>query len=603
MPHSNTAARPAHASNPSQHDNKSDAPKREPRHHVNDGHAAPKKTNSTVETSGSFADYDLPPAVLAALTNAGFTSPTPIQKDTLELALAGRDILGSAQTGTGKTGAFTVPLLTKLINDAYATALILLPTRELAAQVAQVVRDLNPDPRGIKTALLIGGDSMSKQLQQLRQRPRVIIGTPGRVNDHLTRGTLSLETAQILVLDETDRMLDMGFGVQLNTIIPHMPDSRQTLMFSATMPAAIAKLSAKYLKNPARISMGATHNVAAKIKQETIETTEGDKYNLLSEQLEKRSGSVIIFVKTRAGADRLALKLSKADHTAAAIHGDLQQRQRTRVINAFREKEYRILVATDVAARGLDIPHIEHVINYDLPQVPEDYIHRIGRTARAGAEGAAVSLVTPTDRNNWRAISRLLGTGESDTDGQGFKRGGGGQPRRGQGSRPAPRSGGGANHRGQRDGARNYGDRPARAERSEVSSDRVERPARPARDYSPSADRSGKYKADQRPVSQSRSEYKTSRTSSDSRGDTSAAPKAYAPRTDARPVAKSEGRAFSDRPAKPAGKSDWKPSGGKPAFGDKARKPAGKFGAGRPGGGKPSGPFKGPRNDRKATIR
>ncbi len=355
----------------------------------------------------NFNDFGLPEELLKALTRIQFLKPTPIQAKTIPLALAGHDVLGSAQTGTGKTGAFGIPLIAQLMARPEAAALILTPTRELAAQVASALHEMIPVGE-IKTALLIGGEPMPKQFKQLQQRPRLVVGTPGRVNDHLKRGSLKLHNARFLVLDEADRMLDMGFGIQIETILKRFPAERQTLMFSATIPNAIVKLSGKYLKNPQRIAIGSSRTPVLKIQQEMVRTTSEQKYTHLLAELEAREGSVLIFVKTKFGTQRLADKLCRGIHEAQAIHGDLQQRRRDRVIRSFREKKYRILVATDVAARGLDIPHIAHVINYDLPQCPEDYIHRIGRTARAGANGAAVNLLTPEDNAKWRAIHRLI---------------------------------------------------------------------------------------------------------------------------------------------------------------------------------------------------
>jgi superfamily II DNA/RNA helicase len=361
-----------------------------------------------------FNGFGLPPKLLQALARVGFTEPTPIQAQTIPLTLKGRDVLGSAQTGTGKTAAFGIPLIAQMMERPDDTALILTPTRELATQVMKAVQELIPVST-IKTALLIGGEAMPRQFRQLDQKPRLIVGTPGRVNDHLDRGTLKLDKTRFLVLDETDRMLDMGFGIQIDKIVAFIPQDRQTLLFSATMPKNIMKVAAKYLRNPERVEVGSTNTPIANIQQEQIHTSDGDKYKNLLTQLEQRMGSVIIFVKTKHGTERLADKLNKADHRADAIHGDLQQRRRDRVISSFREKKYRILVATDVAARGLDIPHIAHVINYDMPQCPEDYIHRIGRTARAGAEGSAVNLITPADSDKWRAIHRLIhGAGEPE---------------------------------------------------------------------------------------------------------------------------------------------------------------------------------------------
>ncbi len=364
----------------------------------------------------SFNSFGLNPKLMQALARMQFTTPTPVQAEAIPLALQGRDILGSAQTGTGKTGAFGIPVIHHLIENPEAAALVMTPTRELASQVLAAMQQMIP-VAGINTALLIGGEPMPRQFRQLDRRPRLIVGTPGRINDHLQKGTLKLHNAAFLVLDETDRMLDMGFGVQIERIVGQMPQARQTMLFSATLPANITKLSAKYLNEPARVAVGSTTNVASKVTQELVQTTDGDKYNQLVTQLEARNGSVIIFIKTKYGTERMAKRLTEAGHVADAIHGDLQQKKRDRVIQAFRDKKFRVLVATDVAARGLDIPHIEHVINYDMPQCPEDYIHRIGRTARAGAQGAAVNLITPADRVKWRAIHKLMHGNNSEPEG------------------------------------------------------------------------------------------------------------------------------------------------------------------------------------------
>jgi superfamily II DNA/RNA helicase len=365
-----------------------------------------------------FKAFNLPLALNEALEYLRFTKPTPIQAQAIPHALAGRDILGSAQTGTGKTGAFGIPLIAKLLKNQHGTALVMTPTRELAVQVIDMIDLMLGLDSGIKGALLIGGESMSRQLNQLRQNPRIIVGTPGRINDHLQRRTLKLDDCNFLVLDETDRMLDMGFSVQIDRIVAHLPKQRQTLLFSATLPANIVKLSARYMKDPIRVSVGETHLPIERIKQENVTVSDDDKYGQLLVQLQNREGSVIVFVKTKYGAERLAKKLRGMKHLAGAIHGDLRQNQRDIAINDFRNKKTRILVATDIAARGLDIPHIEHVINYDLPQAPEDYIHRIGRTARAGAEGAAVNLISPKDGPKWKAIQKLLNPGQTQIDRQ-----------------------------------------------------------------------------------------------------------------------------------------------------------------------------------------
>ncbi len=359
-----------------------------------------------------FSQFGLPPQLNTALERMQYTTPTPIQKQAIPLGLQGKDILGSAQTGTGKTAAFGIPLVAKIFSNPRGNAIVLTPTRELAMQVLTVINQLLGQRSFVQAVLLIGGDSMHKQTQQLKMRPRIIVGTPGRINDHLERGNLMLNNTDFLVLDETDRMLDMGFGIQIDRIIKFLPQARQTMMFSATIPPEIAKMAAKYLKNPERIAIGQVNTAVVKIQQEIIHVNESAKYDELNKQIAAREGSIIIFVKTKRGADRLCERLNKQGNKTDTIHGDLHQRKREKVIQGFRDMKFRILVATDIAARGLDIPHIEHVINYDLPQAPEDYIHRIGRTGRNGSEGCAVCLISPDDQLKWRAIHKLMNPNE-----------------------------------------------------------------------------------------------------------------------------------------------------------------------------------------------
>ncbi len=356
----------------------------------------------------SFESFNLDAALMQNLAQMSYAIPTPVQAKAIPLALQGQDIMGSAQTGTGKTAAFSIPLVQFLLTNPRGSALVLSPTRELAKQIHVIILQLMGAKSALDSALLIGGESMSKQLRQLRLRPRIIVGTPGRVNDHLERGSLLLHDTHFLVLDETDRMLDMGFSVQLDRIVRFLPEKRQTLMFSATLPANIIKLSAKYLHNPQRVAVGSTNVPVKAIKQSVYEVSADQKHNELLKHIRACHGSVVVFVKTKFGADKMAKRLRTDDLSAQAIHGNLNQNKRDRVIRDFRQKKFHILVATDVASRGLDIPHIEHVINYDLPQVPEDYIHRIGRTARAGAEGEAINLITSEDRKKWQAIQYLI---------------------------------------------------------------------------------------------------------------------------------------------------------------------------------------------------
>ena len=343
-----------------------------------------------------------------SLLKMNFVKPTPIQGMAIPVALQGRDILGTAQTGTGKTLAFSVPLINKLILDKNALALVMCPTRELATQVMDAIKSIISDKINIKSALLIGGESMQRQLRQLGNRSRIIVGTPGRINDHLKRKSLNLSATKYLVLDETDRMLDMGFTPQIEMILKFVPKDHQTLLFSATLPQNILRISERYLNKPERISTGATSVPIAKIKQETLQVFKENKYDELIDQFLARKGSILVFVKTKRSADKMVKRLKEEGHSADAIHGDLRQSKRDRVINSFRKGLKRILIATDVAARGLDIPLIQHVINYDLPQVPEDYVHRIGRTARAGSEGSALTFLTPDDRSMWNSINKLI---------------------------------------------------------------------------------------------------------------------------------------------------------------------------------------------------
>ena len=355
----------------------------------------------------NFLSLKLEQILMDSIAKINFKTPTPIQAEAIPVALEGKDILGTAQTGTGKTAAFGIPLINFLLKTKKDTALVMTPTRELATQVMQTMTNLIG--RGnIRTALLIGGDSMQKQLKQMKRNPRLIVGTPGRINDHLSRRTLKLNNTTFLVLDESDRMLDMGFTPQINQVLETVPNKHQTLLFSATLPGNIIRLAEKYLNKPVRISVGSTSTPIAKIKQEVIRVKDGDKYNQLIKEIYTRQGSILIFVKTRRNAEKMVKRLKYDDHDADAIHGNLRQNKRDRVIKAFRNNHFRILVGTDVASRGLDIPAIKHVINFDLPQVPEDFIHRIGRTARAGAEGSALSFVGGEDRSKWNAIQRLI---------------------------------------------------------------------------------------------------------------------------------------------------------------------------------------------------
>ena len=358
----------------------------------------------------SFQELGLPPFLGKSLQQMNFKVPTPIQAQAIPAALEGRDVIASAQTGTGKTAAFGISLLNYLDGHPGQTAMVLTPTRELAAQVLEVLRKLSGGHPLGGSVLLIGGAPMASQLSSLSRKPRLIIGTPGRVIDHLNRGTLSLAQAGFLVLDEADRMLDMGFAPQLEEIRKRLPEKRQTLLFSATLPPNIQAMGSRYLKDPVRIAVGEASRPIPKISQMTIHTTEARKFEELLGELGERQGSVLVFARTQNRVDRVMEKLKDAGIKVTRIHGGRTQSQRRQAIEHFREGHYRVLVATDIAARGLDIHHIAHVINYDLPRNPEDYIHRVGRTARAGAEGSSLCLLTPEDRGQWAAILRLIGS-------------------------------------------------------------------------------------------------------------------------------------------------------------------------------------------------
>jgi len=356
----------------------------------------------------TFDTLGIPNQIMAVLAESKYVNPTPIQEKVIPTALAGRDILGNAQTGTGKTAAFGIPAIAHLLKNDTDVVLILLPTRELASQVLAEIVKIMGSLIKIPTALLIGGDSMDKQLRQLKMGARLIVGTPGRINDHLNKRKLRLGRTGMLIIDETDRMLDMGFGKQLETIISELPMPHQTLMLSATFPKNIMELAGKYLNDPVRISIGEQNVVTDNLVQELVLTTDELKYSVLTELLDKQTDSVLIFAKTKYGTERLMNKLNRAKFSVCALHGDMNQNKRVRMTADFRSKKCNIMVATDIAARGLDISHIRTVINYDLPQAPEDYIHRIGRTARAGAAGVAINLLTKNDYSKWIAICKLL---------------------------------------------------------------------------------------------------------------------------------------------------------------------------------------------------
>lgn len=363
---------------------------------------------------------NLPSEILDNLTRMGILVPTEIQRQSIPNAMLGSDVLASSQTGSGKTLAYLLPAITKILQEN-AKVLVLAPTRELAVQVCEA---LNKTVGRVKIsgAAVIGGEPFGKQVSKLMTKPDVIVATPGRLIDHINRGTVKLGNFGYLVLDEMDRMLDMGMKEQIDEISKHLPAQKQVLMFSATLPHHIAEAARKYLNNPHKVTIGKANQAAPEIVQEFVDVKEESKYMELDTRLNASEGTAIVFVKTKRGADKLARNLKNNGHHADAIHGDLNQSRRTKVLDGFRRGKIRILVATDVAARGLDVNHVQYVFNYDLPTCPEDYLHRIGRTGRAGAKGFAISFVAGADVPRRRAIERLISIGESTRET--FKTGG-----------------------------------------------------------------------------------------------------------------------------------------------------------------------------------
>lgn len=362
----------------------------------------------------TFETLGLSPALLRALAENDYTQPTPIQAQAIPLALAGNDLLGGAQTGTGKTAAFGLPLLQRLAKQTPPTgprkprALILVPTRELAVQVADSLRLYGKHLR-LNVTTIFGGAGMGPQMDNLRRGVDILVATPGRLIDHLERGTAKLDAVEILVLDEADRMLDMGFLPAIKRILGRVPAQRQTLLFSATFEARIKALALEFMRDPQQVQVTANNTIAETIVHRAHPVDGARKRELLIEILSQRhTEQVLVFGKTKHGCNRLAEQLEAAGLKAVAIHGNKSQAQRQKALNQFKTGKARVLVATDVAARGLDIPNLPLVINHDLPMVAEDYIHRIGRTGRAGASGEALSLVSPEEGGLLRQIQRML---------------------------------------------------------------------------------------------------------------------------------------------------------------------------------------------------
>lgn len=359
-------------------------------------------------SESGFHGLGLSPKILAALDKLQFKIPTPIQRKAIPIATSGKDVIGIAQTGTGKTLAFALPMIQQ-IAEKRKLGLVILPTRELAAQVEEMLKKVGGQ-FGLRSVLLIGGAAMGPQLQGLSRRPHVIIGTPGRITDHLERSSLKLGDVGIVVLDEADRMLDMGFAPQINRIMKHVPANRQTMLFSATMPGEIVKIAQAYMKMPVRVEVAQAGTVAEKIDQELFIIHKESKAKLLDKLLTQYAGTVLVFTRTKHGAKKVCRAIGDWGHPAAEIHSNLSLSQRRRSLEGFKSGKYRILVATDIAARGIDVTNIELVINYDLPDNLDDYVHRVGRTGRAGKTGRAISFVAPEERSKIRIIERLVRT-------------------------------------------------------------------------------------------------------------------------------------------------------------------------------------------------
>ncbi|WP_310832638.1 DEAD/DEAH box helicase [Paenibacillus pedocola] len=356
----------------------------------------------------TFAEFGLEPKVLQAITELGFEEATPIQEQAIPIALTGADMIGQAQTGTGKTAAFGIPLISKIAReDEKILALIMTPTRELAIQVAEEIGKLTRF-KGLRSLAIYGGQDIGRQIRGLKKKPQIIIGTPGRLLDHINRKTIRLDDVQTIVLDEADEMLDMGFMEDIQSILKLVPEERQTMLFSATMPPNIQRLAQQFLKNPQHVSVIPKQISAPLIDQAYIEVPERQKFEALSRLIDMESPDLaIVFGRTKRRVDELAEGLQKRGYSADGLHGDLSQNQRDAVMRKFRDGSIDVLVATDVAARGLDVSGVTHVINFDLPQDPESYVHRIGRTGRAGKEGTAWSFVTPREMDHLHLIERV----------------------------------------------------------------------------------------------------------------------------------------------------------------------------------------------------
>ncbi len=360
------------------------------------------------ESRQGFFGLGIAPKILEILDKIKFQNPTPIQSSAIPMALEGKDVIGIAQTGTGKTHAFIVPMvqnLTRMGGDF--TGLVLAPTRELALQIDEAAKHIAL-PFGIRTACLIGGASMNVQMDHLRRHPRILIATPGRLIDHLERRTVRLDKVRMMVLDEADRMLDMGFAPQVEKILASVPRERQTMLFSATMPEEILQMVENNMKLPVHVEMAPAGTTVDRVTQELYIVSQDMKTGLLKKVLQQYPGSVLLFTRTKFRARKIAKSVRDMGYSAAEIHSDRSLNQRKEALQGFKTGYYRVLVATDIAARGIDVSRIELVVNFDLPDEGENYVHRIGRTARAGRAGRAISFATPDQKNDVANIERLI---------------------------------------------------------------------------------------------------------------------------------------------------------------------------------------------------
>ncbi|OGW77178.1 MAG: hypothetical protein A3C51_03070 [Omnitrophica bacterium RIFCSPHIGHO2_02_FULL_46_20] len=363
-------------------------------------------TQQVYQSHASFYGLGIAPKILEVLDRMKFTVPTPIQHKAIPIASEGKDIIGVAQTGTGKTLAFAIPIIQRL-SQGRGNCLVLVPTRELAIQVDETFQKLAP-LFGMRSAVIIGGASMQLQIQALRKNPRIIIATPGRLVDHMNQRNILLAFMNILVLDEADRMLDMGFQPQIEHILRYIPKDRQTMLFSATIPPEVIKIGTTHMKLPINIEIAPSGTVAEGVIQELFIVKKESKRKLLEKILAQYKGSVLLFTRTKIGAAKITRFIRGIGYNAAEIHSNRSLAQRREALEGFKTGKYRVLVATDIASRGLDVTGIELVINYDLPEDSENYVHRIGRTARAGHEGRAISLATPDQKEDIENIERII---------------------------------------------------------------------------------------------------------------------------------------------------------------------------------------------------